>query len=156
MATKTEHESCATVTRAIAAPAEAIYAAWTEAERMRAWLAPAVEADARVGGAYRIENPEEDGSVAVHRGQFLTLEPGRRIAMTLRNDASPPGSYEDEQVEITLRPLDPDRTVLTLTHAWNATELTEEHLDALRAGWGIWLDLLENALAVASEPDTTH
>src|SRR5215207_8338187 len=107
------------IVRAIAAPAETIYGAWTEPAIMRTWLAKIVAADVWVGGQYRIENHEEDGSVNGHRGEYRVLVPNQRIAKTFRHDGTEPGTYEDEFVEVSLRPLGPNHTELTLTNGWN-------------------------------------
>jgi uncharacterized protein YndB with AHSA1/START domain len=135
-----------TVVRAIEAPAEVVYAAWTEPAVMRTWLAKVVEADVRVGGQYRIENHEDDGTVNVHRGEYRVLEPGRRIVQTFRHDATEPGTYEDEFVEVTLRPLGPNSTELTLTNGWTGLAMTDEDLEATRAAWSLWIDMLADAL----------
>jgi uncharacterized protein YndB with AHSA1/START domain len=134
------------IAREIAAPAETIYAAWTEPEIMRTWLARVAVADVRVGGQYRIENHEENGTVNVHRGNYRVLEPNQRIVKTFRHEVTEPGTYEDEFVEVSLRPLGSDRTELTLTNGWNGLGMTGEERDALQAGWSIWIDMLEDAL----------
>jgi uncharacterized protein YndB with AHSA1/START domain len=113
---------------------------------MRTWLAKIVAADVRVGGQYRIENHEEDGTVNVHRGEYRVLEPNRRIVKTFRHGGIEPGTYEDEYVEVLLRPLGPNHTELTLTNGWTGLGMTDEERAALEAGWSIWIDMLEDAL----------
>src|SRR5215213_116114 len=115
----TTAEHGVTIAREIETPAGTIYAAWTVPAIMRTWLAKIVAADVRVGGQYRIENHEEDGTVNVHRGEYRVLEPNRRIVKTFRHDGTEPGTYEDEFVEVSLRPLGPNHTELTLINGWN-------------------------------------
>ena len=141
-------EHSVTISWTINASADAIYAAWTEPEIMRTWLAEIVEADVRIGGQYKIENHEEDGTVNIHRGEFRELELGRRVLMTFRHDSTEPGTYVGEFVEVTLRPLGPNQTELTLTNGWNVTPLSDEDADAIRAGWNNWIDMMEEALGL--------
>jgi uncharacterized protein YndB with AHSA1/START domain len=134
-----------TIVRQIAASAEELYAAWTEPAIMRTWLAKIVDADVRIGGSYRIENHDGE-TVNVHRGEYRVLEPGRRIVMTFRHDATEPGTYEDEYVEVTLRPLGPKLTELTLTNGWNGLGMTDGESDALKDGWNQWVTMLDDAI----------
>jgi uncharacterized protein YndB with AHSA1/START domain len=144
-------EHSVTIVREIEASADEIYAAWTEPEIMRTWLAKIVEADVRIGGRYRIENHEEGGTVNVHEGEYLVLEPGRRILKTFRHYRTEPGTYEVEFVEVTLRPLRPKLTELTLTNGWNGLGMTDEESEALKEGWFLWVDMLEDAMGLTDE-----
>ncbi|AKT42489.1 SRPBCC family protein [Chondromyces crocatus] len=133
--------------RTIDASPEAVYAAWTQPEIMRRWFATVVEADVRVGGRYRIENHETDGTVNVHAGEYLVLEPGRRIVMTFQHvGATPNTDYFDEFVSVTLRPLPSGMTELTLENGWDGLGPGDDGLEALKQGWGEWLDLLAAVL----------
>lgn len=74
--------------RSIPASPDAVYAAWTTPDIMRCWLAPgpnevlSVDADVRVGGAFRIRSQAPDGVIHTIDGQYQDLQPGRRIVMT--------------------------------------------------------------------------
>jgi uncharacterized protein YndB with AHSA1/START domain len=73
--------------RVIEAPAEAVFEAWSDAERMGKWMCPGpdmshatVEVDFRVGGRFRIVmHGERD---YVHHGEYLAIEPPRHIVFT--------------------------------------------------------------------------
>lgn len=138
-----ELEHALTTVRIVNASIEAVYAAWTEPTRMRAWLATHVDADVRVGGKYRITVDEADGSHNSFAGEYLVLEPPHRIVKTFSHDESPSRGILDERLEVTLRALGSKRTELTLVDAWSGDALgAEERLGGLK-GWSEWVDLLE-------------
>lgn len=141
------------LTRVFAASPEAIYAAFTKPALMRRWMAEKLEyfeADVRVGGRYRIENRME-GQVFVHVGEYLALEPGRRVVQSFRagpaeQDPKVPSPYLNEFFEVKLRPLEAGRTELTLTNGWDGEALDNEASEGVREGWSQWLGQLEAAL----------
>lgn len=133
-----------TVVRTIAASREAIYAAWTEPEKMRQWSATVVDADVRVGGRYRIELHEDDGAVNGFTGEYLELTPPTRVAFTLtHNSQTPEDRISDEKVEVTFREVEPGRTELTLVNSWTGPEFEPSYYDELRSGWEEWVNRLE-------------
>jgi uncharacterized protein YndB with AHSA1/START domain len=133
-----------TVTRIIAATPAALYAAWTEPDLMRRWFATVVDADVRVGGRYRIELHEDDGSVNGFTGQYLTLEPDSRVAFTFTHHAQTPADrISDETVTVTFRAVDAGRTEVTITNSWTGPEFEPSYYDELRSGWEEWLNRLE-------------
>lgn len=79
------------VTRTFDAPARLVYEAWTKAELMQRWWAPAsfgirflsCEMDVRTGGSYRFEfgHPDFDQPMAFF-GEYLEVVPGRRLVWT--------------------------------------------------------------------------
>jgi uncharacterized protein YndB with AHSA1/START domain len=140
---KPEHS--VTVSRSIAASANALYAAWTEPPAMSWWMGKA-EAEARIGGRYRIEH-EACGQLYVHKGEYRVLDPGRRIVQTFAAGPADrePASYapvNDEQVEIVFTPLEDGGTLVTLTNGWSGERLDEEGLLAIEQAWSHWLGLL--------------
>jgi uncharacterized protein YndB with AHSA1/START domain len=135
-----------TVVRTISASAEALYAAWTEPDKMRQWYATVVDADVRVGGRYRIELHEDDGTVNGFTGEYLELTPPTRIAFTFTHHSqTPEDRISDEKVEVTLREIAPGRTELTLVNSWTGPEFEPSGYDELRGGWEEWVDRLEKA-----------
>lgn len=135
-------EHSATIVRVINAPVNELYAAWTEPMIMRRWLATVVEADVRVGGTFRIENHEKDGTVNAFTGEYRVLEPGKRIVQTFHHVSAKPGTHEDELLEVKLRALAPSVTELRLINSWKGAAMSDAELEALEAGWAEWLDLL--------------
>jgi uncharacterized protein YndB with AHSA1/START domain len=132
-----------TVVRTIAASRDTLYAAWTEPERMRQWFATIVDADVRVGGRYRIELHEDDGSVNSFTGEYLELDRPERIAFTFTHHSqTPEHRISDEKVVVTLRELEPGRTELTLVNSWTGPAAEPSDYDQLRSGWEEWIDRL--------------
>lgn len=139
--------------RTLRAPAERVFAAWTDAALLGRWLAAhhcvvtEVSADARVGGAYRIVVAEPDGSVHVTTGEYRELVPGERVVMTWRYDGPHGPDREPSLLTVELREVEPGTTELTLTHE-RARDLRSREL--LAAGWPTCLDKLERLLTGAA------
>jgi uncharacterized protein YndB with AHSA1/START domain len=113
---------------------------------MRRWFATMVDADVRVGGRYRIENHEDDGTVNAFTGEYLALEPPSRVLFTFTHHSqTPEDRISDEQVEVTLREVEPGRTEVVITNSWTGPEVGPSDYDLLRAGWEEWITLLEKA-----------
>lgn len=122
-------------------PAEpgAVYAAWTEIDRLVRWwwpMFPDTEyvLDARVGGLYRMAS--KAAGFGVH-GQFTAVEPGRRLVMTwCWEDGDDRGPIEIVSVDFV--PHDtPDGTGTTVTVTHPCTDS-----DNLEQGWTHVLDRL--------------
>jgi uncharacterized protein YndB with AHSA1/START domain len=122
---------------ALPAPIEDVYAAWTQPEAMARWLAPMgsaeVEADVRVGGRFRVVMTG-DGMSIQHTGEYLTVEPPRRLSFTWQ---SPYTGAEPSVVTVTLT-ADGDSTRLLLLHE----RLPEDAAASHRGGWGAILQRL--------------
>ena len=69
------------VTRRIAGSPERVFRAWTSAALLERWLAPKAEADARLGGHFRLEVSKPGGSHLVS-GEYREFMPGQRLVMT--------------------------------------------------------------------------
>jgi uncharacterized protein YndB with AHSA1/START domain len=88
----------------IRAPAQTVFAAWTDAAQLQRWLAPIANADGRVGGHFRLEVRAPDGSHIVN-GVYRELVPGRRIVMTwVYEGPMVPNGKEPTRVTVELRP----------------------------------------------------
>ena len=132
-----------TVSRTITASPAALYAAWTEPDRMRQWFATVVDADVRVGGRYRIEVHEDDGTVNGFTGEYLVLEPAERVAFTFTHHSQTAADrISDETVTVTFRAAGPDRTEVSVTNSWTGPEVEPSDYAKLREGWEIWVDQL--------------
>src|ERR1700694_5568769 len=76
------------VRKTIAAPAEFLFDAWTQPEKMKEWWGPgdvkcvAVEIDLRVGGRYRIANKFPDGKILWIGGEFESIERPHKLVYT--------------------------------------------------------------------------
>ncbi len=149
----TEGETLQIQRRFAATPAE-IYRYFTQAEHLARWFGPKgvacgeVRVDARVGGAYRVQMLNSDGSEIVLVGRFEQLDEDRLIQMTwrwVRDEEAPPG--EETLVTIRLAPVG-QGTLLRLTHERFADAAERDRHDG---GWASTLDCLDEYL---SEKDT--
>ncbi|MEY4549894.1 MAG: hypothetical protein RL685_6089 [Pseudomonadota bacterium] len=138
-----------TASLVIAAPAEAIYRAFADANVLMAWLPPgnmrgrALEYDFRQGGRYRIEltyadsAPEGGGKTTaqtdVSSGRFLALEINRRIVQTVEFDAADVTLAGEMRMTWSLEPV-PAGTRVTIT-AENVPSgiRQEDHAEGLRS-----------------------
>ena len=131
-----------TLHRVIDAPVEAVYAAWTEPEMLRRWLAPGnatvvrAVADVAVGGTFLVEMRGADGRRWLTRGQYREVVPHHRLVHTWRWE----GSEIETLVTVEFEPDSAGRTRLTLTHSRFAEdEARDEHVQ----GWTGCLAKLE-------------
>ncbi|WP_127356915.1 SRPBCC family protein [Actinacidiphila soli] len=105
------------VTRTLKASPQAVYDAWTNADRLQQWLCPdpgiVAEAvcDPVVGGRYRIVKIFEAGADEV-TGEYLVVEPPHRLVFTWTAGST---DGQATQVTVTLHP-DGDATEMTITH----------------------------------------
>ena len=120
-----------TLHRAIDAPVEAVYAAWTDPKMLRRWLAPGnatvvrAVAEVAVGGTFLIEMRGADGRRWLTRGQFIGRSCPTAVWLhTWRWE----GSTVESLVTVEFEPESAGRTRLTLTHSRFAEdEARDEH-----------------------------
>jgi uncharacterized protein YndB with AHSA1/START domain len=116
----------------IEARPEIVFAFLTDPDKMTQWKGDSAQLDARPGGVYRVQIGQ-----AVVVGEFVELDPPRRVVFTWGwegNDAVPPGSTT---VEVTLTP-DGEATILRLVHR----DLPEEQRAEHEGGWKHFLPRL--------------
>lgn len=122
------------VERFIAARPETVFAYLTEPGRYTRWMGSEARLDARPGGIYEVRTTMGD----VARGEFVEVEPPRRVVFTWGwegSDAVPPGS---SRVEITIEERD-GGSLLRLRH----TGLPEPAIGQHREGWQYYTQRLE-------------
>jgi uncharacterized protein YndB with AHSA1/START domain len=135
-----------TVKRRLKAPPAKVFAAWTDPEKMKAWMGPAetktvrAENDPRAGGRYLIMMRSPDGKAHDVGGVYREVIANEKLVFTWVWTASP---ERETLVTILLKP-DGDGTLLTLTHEQFADEATR---DGHNAGWNGALDKLEKFVA---------
>ena len=136
------------VERLLPAPMAAVYAAWTEPDEMAQWLSPSghaeVEADVRVGGAFRVTMIDGDFRLE-HTGEYLIVDPPRRLSFTWRSAYTSPDA---SQVDVVLSARG-TKTLLVLSH--------QRLPDATRASHeGGWVAILErlNVLLSSERSET--
>ncbi len=118
MALKTEGDTHVVVTRRFAAPPEAVYRAHTEPSIIQRWMLgpdgwtmPVCICDARPGGKIRYEWADGKGGGFSLTGEFITLEPFRRIVHVERMHL--PDPTPDNHIETVFAP-DGDGTLMTM------------------------------------------
>ncbi len=121
------------VERRIAAPTDRVYAYLTEGALWSQWQGEAATVDARPGGAFRMHVAE--GPTAA--GEFVALDPGRRVVLTWGWEGHPRVPPGSTTVEIELEP-DGEATLLRLTHRG----LPDDELAGHRDGWRLYLPRL--------------
>ena len=132
-----------TLVRRIAARPSIVFEALTTPQGIACWWGPdagpvlVAEADARVGGRFRVRFRLLDGSEHESSGEYLTIEKPQRLAMSWRwEGGEDPG---ESLVEIELRAI-AEGTQLTFTHS---RLHDEESRLGHEQGWNGALDKLE-------------
>jgi uncharacterized protein YndB with AHSA1/START domain len=143
-----------TLVRRIKARPSIVFEALIRAEELSTWWGPDAgpvlfaEADARVGGRFRLRFRTLDGSEHECAGEYLEVVPQRRLAMSWAwVDGGELGEAgRISRLEFDLRPVG-DETELTLTHAL----LVDETSSASHGqGWSGALDKLARRFAGGS------
>lgn len=129
-----ERDIYLTLRRTIDAPVETVYAAWTNPEILRQWMAPGdavvvrAIAEVTVGGTFLVEMRGPDGRRWLTRGRYREVVPNRRLVHTWCWD----GSDVESLVTVEFEAESTGSTRLTLTHSRFArAEARDEH----ERGW---------------------
>ncbi|MGH9589329.1 MAG: SRPBCC family protein [Terracidiphilus sp.] len=136
------------VSRRLAASPERVFEAWVEPTLLRRWLAPSAEADARAGGAFRLEVLKPEGAHVV-AGEYREFIPSQRIVMTwvYEGPMAPAGKME-ALLTVEFRK-DGPYTEISLHHEGLTNP---RYRETIRQGaWTRALDELEGLLAVPSK-----
>ena len=136
-----------TIKRRLEAPAEKVYAAWTQPEAMKRWFGPSEElavplaqADPRVGGRYRIVMRRPDGEEHRVGGVYKEIVPNRKLVFTWAWESTP---ERESLVTVEIEPAD-GGCELTLTHErFSDAPARDRH----RSGWTGSMDRLERYLS---------
>jgi uncharacterized protein YndB with AHSA1/START domain len=127
-------EYTVTVQREIAAPAEDLFDAWLDAQRLGTWLKPGAiretraETDPRVGGAFRIVMVDDESSI-LHTGTYREIDRPRRLVFTW---SSPSTGFRDSIVTVTFQPSSKGSTLVEI-HQVGLPD--EEARASHHAGW---------------------
>ncbi len=113
-----------TLVRQIAARPSIVFQALTTAQGIAAWWGPddlpllTSEIDARVGGGYRVRFQTRDGREHEVFGEYLEIDPPRRLVMTWRYafGGEPEEGDAISRIEVEVAPLD-GGSELTFTHS---------------------------------------
>ena len=135
-----------TLKRHFNASPEKIYAAWTDPEKIAHWFGPErietlrAQADARVGGAFRIVMRSPDGEEHDVSGVYREVVPNEKLVFTWAWRSTP---ERESLVTILIKP-DGAGSLLTLIHEQFFDETARDHH---REGWVGCFDKLERYLA---------
>jgi uncharacterized protein YndB with AHSA1/START domain len=135
-----------TLKRHIDASPEAVYAAWTDPEKIVKWFGPDsgpvtyAETDVRVGGRYAVTFHTEDGEEHHVSGVYREVVPDEKLAFTWAWRTMP---ERESFLTVLIKP-DGDGSLLTLIHE---QFFDESARDRHREGWTGCLDKLERYLA---------
>jgi uncharacterized protein YndB with AHSA1/START domain len=139
-------EPSLTLKRRLKASPEAVYAAWTDPEKIVRWFGPDTgpvkhaETDLRVGGRYFVIFNTEDGEQHHVSGVYREVVPNEKLVFTWTWRTMP---ERESVVTILIKP-DGSGSLLTLMHE---KFFDEPARDRHREGWTGCLDKLEHFLA---------
>jgi uncharacterized protein YndB with AHSA1/START domain len=134
-----------TIRREIAAPAEALFDAWLDAQSLTSWMRPdgtretRAETDPRVGGAFRIVMVADESDV-MHTGTYREINRPHRLVFTW---SSPATHFRDSLVTVTFQPSSSGSTVVEI-HQVGLPD--EEAQIAHHKGWSEALGELSHML----------
>lgn len=139
-------ETTVRVERTYAAPAQAVFDAWTNAEVLRRWWhagadweTPEASVDLREGGALRVVMRRPDGQEYGARGEYTVVDPPRRLAFEWTWDDDP---GRRSLIEVGFAEHEGATTVV-LTHSGLSDEASSR---SHRSGWNDVLDSLGRLL----------
>ena len=136
-----------TLKRRLNAPAEKVYAAWTNPEQIAKWFGPdagavtRAELDLRVGGRYVIVFHSADGEEHHVSGTYREIVPNQKLVFTWAWRSTP---ERESLVTILIKPDGADASLLTLIHE---QFFDEPARDRHQQGWSGALDKLERFFA---------
>lgn len=140
------------ITREFAAPAAAVWRAWTTPDLVKRWwsgrrgVTTDVRIDLRVGGTWRYVMVANEGFEVAFHGEYLEIDPGRRLVSTEVFEGMPDARAVDT---LTLTERD-GRTLLEILVQHESREQRDAHLrSGMEGGLQEALDLLEQIAAAA-------
>jgi uncharacterized protein YndB with AHSA1/START domain len=137
-----------TLKRRLNAPAEKVYAAWTEPAQIAHWFGPSetvagsvhAEMDVRVGGRFRVSFNTVDGEYHEVGGIYREVAPNEKLVFSWAWHTTP----ERESLVTVLIRKEGEGTMLTLTHEQFFDQAAR---DGHKRGWTGTLDKLEHYLS---------
>ena len=148
MSGKTEEKTSLEIKRFLKVPRNRVYQAWTDPAQLRQWFGPEnvrtrdLVAETRVGGKFRWDLTNPEGEEMTVEGEYLDLQPGRKIVFTWQWQDDE--TWENRNSVVTVE----------LSDAAGGTELrllheqlpSEESRDNHNEGWNSLLNKLDKFL----------
>ncbi|NLG54231.1 MAG: SRPBCC domain-containing protein [Rhodococcus sp.] len=133
------------IERDIAAAPDIVFAAWTTPQHFARWFGSAIvevpaaslDFNAEAGRAWKAQMVLPDGSTIDWAGDFVEVEPGKRLVFTI-TDA--PADADRARIVVVLTPI-PTGTRMHFTQ--ETPGFSPEQKDAALAGWQGFIDELE-------------
>ena len=129
------------IRRVLPEPVDEVFRWWTEPELLQRWMSPVgsvdAEVDLRVGGQMRIVMKDR-GVEIEHHGEFLEIDPPRRLVFTWHSQYTGPGSL----VTVSLDPEGDLSTRVLIVHSQLPPTASASHA----GGWAAMLERLEREL----------
>lgn len=134
------------VTKSLPYPPERVFDAWLNPQMLAKFMVPGpgmsvpeAQAEAKVGGRFRIIMRTPDDNDIPHEGEYLAINRATHLKFTWNS----PFSQDDSTVTLDFQP-DGTGTQLRLSHVRFPNE---ESRDNHQGGWTLILEALEGALA---------
>jgi uncharacterized protein YndB with AHSA1/START domain len=146
MSTAIASKPSLTLKRRLKAPPAKVFGAWTDPQKMMRWWGPAgaetlqAEADARIGGRFRVIFRTPDGEKHDVSGIYREVVADEKLVFTWAWRSTP----ERESLVTVALKSDGQGTLLTLTHEQFFDEAAR---DGHRGGWTGALDRLEQYMS---------
>jgi uncharacterized protein YndB with AHSA1/START domain len=144
------------IERLVDAPPALVFQCWTDPRHLARWWGPAgftnpvCEADARVGGKWRIVMRAPDGTEYLCQGEYLEIIPNQRLVVTnIATDAAGKPVL-DGLTTVTFTEAH-DKTRMTVdTHATALVPYAAQYLQGMNAGWTQSLERLDAETAAST------
>jgi uncharacterized protein YndB with AHSA1/START domain len=134
--------------RVLGARPERIFAAWTDPELLRRWWAaqadwttPEATTDVRVGGRYRLSMQDPTGATRTVFGEYLEVDPPRRLVYTWQWEPHPEMPTESNVTVVTVEFVAEGSGTRVVLEQRGFVD--EADRDRHEHGWGQCLDNLE-------------
>jgi len=133
----------------VQAPADEVYQALTEADKLEGWFPSQVRSDPRQGGSYRFEfQYPEEGKGGTQEGKYLAVEPGQQVSYTWKAGGN------ETRVVFTLTPLG-EKTEVDLQHTgFGSSPEAEKVRDMHGDVWNAYMTNLKSYLETGEDKRT--
>lgn len=138
-------ENSITLSRTIAAPADELFAAWTDPALLEQWQADEVEFEAFEGGRFRFATEDADDPSITHvvTGTVASLEQDRKLVELWHYEGD--DEADDSTLIVTFLPVDEQRTEITIVEISQTHSDPQSRIFSLEA-WGEALEALGELL----------